>query len=338
MGNCGLTTPAKHAMVGGMNELLKHMGAGKVQQDDWAANLKAIGGRAADYFAGESGGLMGGVWDYWQNKLPDMMDAVYANEPYNALTAFETAGAGVVGGVPGMPKKVPGTVDVGLFGGTHAKGFGKVKSGDKFPGLADPAKRFEISDHRAKLSKPDLGQIRSLFSGGKVAQGDVVNGKLSQLFKHKKLYRQYPELAGLELQFKRGSGGVFGRTKEGTPIISVGVDQSSDEIINTLLHEINHNISEIEGWPIGGSPDEFGPSRDVLAKEWDKAQRKEPNKYQKVFDARQAARDRYLRQADEAQAEEVVARRKMTPRQRKKKPPFAGLDPNDYEVRYSDGL
>lgn len=224
----------------------------------------------------------------------------------------------------------------GMFGGASAKGFSRAKN--KFPGLADSAKRFEISDRQAKLSGQDLGQIKALFSNGDVPQGDVVNGRLGQLFKHKKLYKQYPELAELRLQFKQGSDSLIGRTKDGKPIINIGVDQSDDEIVNSLLHEINHNISEIEGWPIGGSPDEFGPSRDALAKEWNKAKQDKPNKYKEVFDARQAARDRYLRQADEAQAEEVVSRRKMTSKQRKKNPPFRGLDPNDYEVRYSDEL
>lgn len=117
---------------------------------------------------------------------------------------------------------------------------------------ADTKLRQEISDKDARLNYSALNPEDPL------AANEMY--KLWEVLDHPKLYENYPELAELFVQIKQAPGSRSGfQTRTATDssphIQSVGPD--GEEILSTLLHEVQHAIQTIEGFSKGGSPGEF---------------------------------------------------------------------------------
>lgn len=137
----------------------------------------------------------------------------------------------------------------------------------------DNMARWEIDDSTAKLLMP----YAQMQTGMKVP--DVLD--------HPELFRQYPQLANTTID-TNALGGTLGSFNRHTKTIKLG-PQTDDSVFSTLLHELQHNVQDIEGFVNGGSPAQF------------------PNM------SPGAAYEAYLRIAGEAEARQVQARRAMDP-------------------------
>lgn len=129
----------------------------------------------------------------------------------------------------------------------RSTGWGKGKDG---------AWRFEIDDRGANLRDP-VG-----FST--VPEGYTTTAPLGSQFKHAELYKNYPELGDMPF-FKLSSGkpslGSYYAPQEGWEKGLIGLNEWGQfgqrpirDMNDTMLHELQHAVQEIEGFAKGGSP------------------------------------------------------------------------------------
>lgn len=131
--------------------------------------------------------------------------------------------------------------------------------GDLTEGEKEPQFMQEFSDAAAGFRHDGIGKIRS---------GDPAY--LGEIIQHPRLFEQYPEAQFMpvgRLDSEDGSLGAYGNythyapehqaeIKEGAPLglMMVNPEQSDDEMMSTILHELQHYISSVEGWENGGAP------------------------------------------------------------------------------------
>lgn len=156
--------------------------------------------------------------------------------------------------------------------------------------------RFEISDDEAKLKNPPIYQsFENYFSQSeKEVYGEdffpsSLNGKerdkydafrdevedqynklngtrrLSDLLDHPKLFAAYPDLARMSVRFP-GDATFRGAYYPQSDRIEVRLTEDREQMLSTLLHEIQHAIQEREGFATGGNAEkEFADSvKDAL--------------------------------------------------------------------------
>ena len=111
---------------------------------------------------------------------------------------------------------------------------------------ADGQWRFEIDDSSASL---DMTALKP----GKTA-------RLEDIFKHDALFEAYPQLRGMKIKLakeERGFDAAFYppifrlKTKLGWLMLSPG--RSDEAVLNTILHEVQHQIQQIEDFGYGSS-------------------------------------------------------------------------------------
>lgn len=87
---------------------------------------------------------------------------------------------------------------------------------------------------------------------------------LGEVLDHPELYEAYPELYQMPVQYRMASDGNRGTFSPRRKEISLNFDHLNEELStpppsrqghSTLLHEINHAVSDIEGRSTGGSPE-----------------------------------------------------------------------------------
>ena len=159
---------------------------------------------------------------------------------------------------------------------------------------ADGKMRFEISDEDAKLKPQDKWKeeeenkrravffaeqelyaakkekgprLRAAKKALEKAQIELNTETMSgltvgKMLEHPKLFEAYPAIAGVRVTFDRmmppGNARYTERGFCGDPEITIGLkDQSCDEILSVLLHEIQHAIQDFEGFASGGMPEDF---------------------------------------------------------------------------------
>jgi hypothetical protein len=108
--------------------------------------------------------------------------------------------------------------------------------------------RFEIPDQGAKLiAPPGTGVTTAGWA-----------------FEHPGLFRQYPDLAGLPVNFSttlEHAGQMNKNVITGRPArMYINANQSPEQILKTFLHESGHGIQLLEDLPGGSSPEAFLPS------------------------------------------------------------------------------
>ena len=115
---------------------------------------------------------------------------------------------------------------------------------------ADGKWRFEISDADARLKRPypSKGQ-----RWGDVWQSMVGRGQYSTvgaMIDHPALFAAYPQIADIPVSAKSGSGASYSSQSRQ---IDLGEDVPMYEALSILLHEIQHDIQNIEGFASGGN-------------------------------------------------------------------------------------
>ena len=117
--------------------------------------------------------------------------------------------------------------------------------GNKFSDLAIKIAFDEIKDIDSLLLQDGLNCLRM---GEEIQVKDILD--------HKELFERQPFLKFIKINQTEWNGpeASFNRTKG---ITLSGKVLSSDELLGVLLHELQHAIQRENGWPEGGSSDEF---------------------------------------------------------------------------------
>lgn len=127
---------------------------------------------------------------------------------------------------------------------------GRFKIGDKMA--------WEFSDEGAKLRMENFSDI---VRGTKRFQGNLGKG-----LEHTKLYENYPKVADMPLFVRIDPSAkpdaAYHGMKEGIEVVA----RNEREALELLGHEWQHGVSEIEGLPRGGMPEEFTRAFDVDSK------------------------------------------------------------------------
>jgi len=150
-----------------------------------------------------------------------------------------------------MKKMVTPLNEGGYIAGPLALDFNKAKAkGLVFDGV-DGKPRFEVSDRNAKLVND--GQTADALMNGETVQ-------LDEVLDHPDLYKQYPELQFTNFKLDKtieGDAEFAGNT------IRVNPDNMTDDqsIVETILHEVQHNVQDIEGFASGGNKGRGGNKR-----------------------------------------------------------------------------
>ena len=117
---------------------------------------------------------------------------------------------------------------------------------------------LELRDSDQKLSE----SMGSEYGAPRI--NSFFQRELGEVLDHPELYEAYPELYQMPVQYRMASDGNRGAFSPRRKEISLNFDHLNEEIStpppsrqghSTLLHEINHAVSDIEGRSTGGSPD-----------------------------------------------------------------------------------
>jgi hypothetical protein len=113
----------------------------------------------------------------------------------------------------------------------------------------------EISDHNARLLRPGL---EALKDGQQIPLGELLH--------HPEVFDAYPSSFRARVQPQRGvglnQGGFYDHYQD---VIGINPNRLKSSILDTVLHENQHRIQNIEGWAPGASPKMFtGPDTDAL--------------------------------------------------------------------------
>lgn len=125
---------------------------------------------------------------------------------------------------------------------------------------ADGKYRGYISDKGASFDRPQLSLTRSMTDN----IPDFAGTPIAKLLKHDELYQKFPSLKGVpvktmteaELAKDRAVHGLFNR---GTGVISVNPNLTEKELLDVLLHEIQHKVQQMTGTPGGGNMRTYMP-------------------------------------------------------------------------------
>lgn len=172
----------------------------------------------------------------------------------------------------------------------------------------DKAVRQEISDAEAHFF-PEM--LRPVYLDPDVEHSTVK--RMDKLFNHPKLYEGYPFLKDYLVEVKTGAGvRTDGVHYDKLKMMKIA-GSTQDDLLSTILHEIQHAIQRKEKWAPGGSPD-FIP----YMNEFKRLYKEHTQRY---FDMglteqsakEQAAFDIYEKLAGEAESRVTQARRKWSP-------------------------
>lgn len=106
---------------------------------------------------------------------------------------------------------------------------------------ADDRWKFEISDHDASLKD---GWREAVVENGSLP--------LDHVLVHDKLFENYPQLKGISVELVE-TDEFWGEFDERNNKISIKSTIHDDSVLNTLCHETNHSIQEIEKFGMGGT-------------------------------------------------------------------------------------
>lgn len=180
-----------------------------------------------------------------------------------------------VGGNTGSGSMVPGA-DAGLapsfsIGGMKAANWTNYQSqGRAFTG-ADGKPRFEMDASKATLNANAIKDPAHRNGYKRLGENspvswfvpDGMDTPLGNILDFDELYENYPELAGLKVNLHHGdpsTRGSFARTEIngkvslGFSTIYLSGELKAGQILSTLLHEVQHAIQAVEGFPRGSSP------------------------------------------------------------------------------------
>lgn len=180
--------------------------------------------------------------------------------------AFDLASFAVLGPAPVAAKMADGTL--GSFAGVKSQTFKGQKLNDlghaqvmeaagdhpdviwSKTGMArgtDGRWRYEIDDSKSKFNKdwaanPTEAQKRA----------GVKSVPLPEVLDHPELYKAYPQLKDVTVNYEHAYPGTGAEWDSGLKIITMGKGSHGNQ--GVLMHEVQHAIQDIEGFAKGGNP------------------------------------------------------------------------------------
>ena len=139
--------------------------------------------------------------------------------------------------------------------------------------MPDGKYRFEIDDTKASIKElPNEGLVNyddaieltkdafPSLNGADLIRKAFSTRKLSDVIDHKELFDNYPQLKNTEVAFVDGGGSLGGYfPKENLITVNLGqvypdrVENVKDRVMSILLHEIQHNVQDIENFARGSN-------------------------------------------------------------------------------------
>lgn len=186
---------------------------------------------------------------------------------------------GLMGGSVATPLREAGTL--GVFGGVKAEG-ADLNALARAQALTNasvhPSEiwnqtgwwkgpggdwRFEIPDESARMDPKWLTQTGESYIPGVPGQTQFT---LQDVLDHKALFDAYPDLRNLKIHslgMADIAAGVKGAFSPPTTAGSIGemtlAGGKAENVLSTILHETQHAVQRIEGFPRGGNVNEFLP-------------------------------------------------------------------------------
>lgn len=229
-----------------------------------------------------------------------------------------------------------------LYAGAKATGFQTAEG--KFSSVLDRRIRFEIDDSNSKLVDIDKYFHTYIDEKGQEVLSNMKyrNGQqrvlLSEILDHPELYKQYPDFKDLSVIIDNSLPPESAYYDDIKSTIALGIGTKLENIRSLNLHEIQHTIQAVEGFPSGTSFEGVLrliniADRPKLKKAWDEFAKEnnivklrevgtkpeeelsmfssylKKNKYGDIY-------DEYARVLGEIEARDVQARMNMTKEER----------------------
>jgi len=198
------------------------------------------GGNIMSFGNGDTvgGALAGGFAGGTEALYEDMVE----NKDLSVEDYLARIGAGATIGA-GLGKKYGGKGGTKMFVGA------KPDEPGAFSNVYDKGTRKWIDDTPAEIKKTSGSSF------------------MSQVLDHPELYKQYPELKRVKIEFKEMEKGKLGSFKPESNKIVLNKNLSEDEIKSVILHETQHGIQSLEKWAKGGSASDFADEGQELTTE-----------------------------------------------------------------------
>ena len=188
----------------------------------------------------EKGRMPASVVNIFKNKIKDYGRQIGLNLEYSTReveTILGMSHAAVVNGKTRAEVRDNGyrTMYAGEKAADAPKEPGRWFSGP------DGKMRFEIDDSGAYYDEVAMGPNKSSYA------------YLPRALHHPELFKQYPSLKNTIVKIKDLGEGIMGKYSPRTNTITI--NPNNPDKLSTILHEIQHNIQEIEDFARGGNPE-----------------------------------------------------------------------------------
>ncbi len=198
---------------------------------------------------GQMGGIVRDIVAAGKNFIRDGMGidlAVSLNDIDAA--AQKTAGEAAKTELKGDRRGVAGVRDLDMIGGVDGAGFDQAPF--SYRGAVDGKLRYEFSDENASLNSDTLYQM---VEDSESEEGKDVKVPLGELLDHPELYKNYPDAARLPIALtSMDSLGSYHGKRAGIKL-EKGMYLTPEDLLDTLLHEVQHYIQDVEGFVAGAN-------------------------------------------------------------------------------------
>lgn len=202
--------------------------------------------------------------------------------------------------------------------------------------------RTNIRQLLNKTNDQEYKRFLSVESGLQEAKDKLGGGTVGNILHHPELFDNYPALREIRVNPVTDGGGAYSDTSRS---LDLGITESLHDPMDSLLHELQHGVQHIEGFPKGGSPSMFAADPTVQASISKKieelankiktnpelntlANRKRLARLNHILDEmeekNQTAYQKYLNLAGEYESRKVTERRYLSPKERVKRLPWDG--------------
>lgn len=167
---------------------------------------------------------------------------------------------------------MPGGMIVGAATKLGSKAAANAMNNIKAPG-AMPDAIFKQSGAYAspfdKVLRAVVDDSAAIINPSQAAMGQILKPTtVGQMLDHPELFKLYPELKNIKVENyipKKGeSKNTLGSYDEANKLIKLAKHGSNEDLMSTLLHEIQHSVQGIEGMGRGGNPNQFINDPDLV--------------------------------------------------------------------------
>ncbi len=257
LGHYGLAQKFGEELDGTLANILANSTLYQKRVEQWMAkNPDAYRGRAnRDILAleeilaerSEGGRMPASIVNVFKNKIKEFGRQMGLNLQYSTREVETILGMAHAAVVKGPARDVRDNGYRTMYAGANA-----AKPPKTWLGMPDESRWFTGPDGKPRFEFSDAEAFLDLSGLSKMGSGTAY---LPQVLEHKELFEQYPSLRNTRIRVKDTGEYNKGSYNQSTNLITVNENLSTEEKLSTILHEIQHNIQEIEGFARGGNPD-----------------------------------------------------------------------------------